>query len=412
VKAILGRLSELGLREISKLLTAAGAEGVLDVDGPTGRAQVAFRSGHLAGEVSPALAAAYSSRNGTYCFRPGAASEAAEWLPQEEFFARLDARAAAATQAEGGAAGGGTGDPLAELRDSLAEIPIPGGAVRILIASADPRPYRTLIPEWRQRGWEVALGDAPRWPDPPLPRLVVVHLPTTATLAGQDEVWLGLVKRAAAQRPPVPVVWVGAMGDPWLRHQAVAAGVEFMLPAPVGEAGETARWFREDLTALADRILSRRAAAGEGDAEAFRDFFLALHVDADPAEVRASLLRFAGTFFSRGALFEIRDTVFESVGEYGFALGSPVRVSRGLAPLEDVVVERKAVMLDAYPEAGGAALAKVLGAHGGLDRAEAFPVLASGECQAIFLGDRPVVEAGAAEVLAGVLARSGSHLGL
>ena len=48
MKAILGRLSELGLREISKLLTAAGAEGALDVDGPEGRASVIFRRGHLA----------------------------------------------------------------------------------------------------------------------------------------------------------------------------------------------------------------------------------------------------------------------------------------------------------------------------------------------------------------------------
>ncbi len=411
MKAILGRLSELGLREISKLLTAAGAEGVLEVDGATGQAQVGFRRGHLAGEVSPALVNAYSSRNGTYCFRPGAASDDEDWLPQEEFFARLDAGAAAARQAEA-AAGEDAGDPLAELRESLAEIPIPGGGVRILIAAADPRPYRALIPEWRSRGWDVTLGDSPRWPEPPAPKLVVVHLPTTAAVAGQEDVWLGLLRRAAKLRPPVPVVWVGAMGDPSLRHRAVQAGVEFMLPAPVGEAGETARWFREDLTALADRLLARRAAGGEGDAEAFRDFFLALHVDADPADVRASILRFAGTFFARGVLFEIRDAVFESVGEYGFTPGASVRVSRGVAPLEDVVVERAPARLDAYPEEGSAAIAKALGARGGLDRAEAFPVLASGECQAIFLGDRPVVDVGGTEVLAGVLARSGSHLGL
>ncbi len=411
MRAILGRLSELGLREISKLLTAAGAEGILEVDGSTGRAQVAFRRGHLAGEVSPALVTAYATRNGTYCFRPGVADDTAEWLPQEEFFARLDAQAKAARREE--EAGRETaGDPLAELRDSLAEIPIPGGGVRILIAAADPRPYRNLIPDWRQRGWEVVLGDTPRWPDPPAPTLVVVHLPTTATIAGQEEVWLGLVRRAASRRPPVPVVWIGAMGDPWLRHQAVQAGVEFMLPAPVGEAGETARWFRDDLTALADRLLTRHAGRGDGDAEAFRDFFLALHVDAAPAEVRASLLRFAGTFFARGVLFEIRDTVFEPVGEYGFTPGTPVRVSRGMAPLEDVVVERAPTRLDDYPEEGTAAIAKALGAQGGLDRAEAFPVLASGECQAIFLGDRPLVEVGGTEVLAGVLARSGSHLGL
>ena len=413
MKAILGRLSELGLREISKLLTAAGAEGVLDIDGPAGRTQGAFRRGHLAGEVSSALVTAYSSRNGTYCFRPGAASDASEWLPQEEFFARLDVQAKAAKQrAEARDTGEGAGDPLAELRDSLAEIPIPGGAVRVVIAAADPRPYRTLIPEWSQRGWEVTLGDTPRWPDPPVPRLVVVHLPTTATLAGQDEIWLAVVKRAAAQRPPVPVVWVGAMGDPWLRHQAVASGVEFMMPAPMGEAGETARWFREDLTVVADRLLSRHSAGDESDVEAFRDFFLALHVDANPAEVRASVLRFAGTFFARGVLFEIRDTVFESVGGYGFAVASPVHVSRGLAPLEDVVVERKVIRLDAYPEEASAAVAKALGAHRGLDRAEAFPVLTAGECQAIFVGDRPIVEVGGTEVLAGVLARSGSHLGL
>jgi hypothetical protein len=415
VKAILGRLSELGLREISKLLTAAGAEGALDVDGPVGRTSVRFRQGHLAGELTPALVTAYSTRNGTYCFRPGGAGTEGEWLPQEEFFARLDAQVKAAKQ-DANAAGRESGeeqrDPLAELRDSLAEIPIPGGGVRVLIATADPRPYRALIPEWRQRGWEVVIGDAPRWPDPPVPRLVIVHLPTTATLAGQDEVWLGLVRRAATQRPLVPVIWVGAMGDPWLRHQAVQAGVEFMIPAPVGEAGETARWFRDDLTLLADRLLSGHAPGAESDAEAFRDFFLALHVDADPAEVRASLLRFAGTFFARGVLLEVRDTMFESVGGFGFSLAGRGHVPRGVTPLEDVVVERRRVRFDAYPEEGSAGVAKAVGAQGGLDRAEAFPILAGGECQAVFVGDRPVVEVGGTDVLAGVLARSGSHLGL
>jgi hypothetical protein len=419
VKAILGRLSELGLREISKLLTAAGAEGVLEVDGPGGAARVAFKNGHLAGEVSPALLMAYSVRNGTYCFRPGGTGPAAEWLPQEEFFARLDAEAKTAkagsptrSDVMRGTEPSGTGDPLAELRDSLAQIPIPFGAARILIAAADPRPYRTLIPIWRQRGWEVVLDDAPRWPEGPAPRLVVEHLPMTATLAGQDKSWLALARRAVSRRPPVPVLWVGGLSDPWLRHEAIVAGVEFMLPASAGDAGETARWFRDDLTLLADRFLSRRGESGVGEAEAFRDFFLALQVDADPAEVRASLLRFAGTFFARGLLLEIRDAVFESVGGYGFVFANPVRVSRGLAVLEDVVIERHGVRLDAYPEEGRGAIARVLAARDGLDRAEALPVLAGGECVALFLGDRPLVEAGGTEALAGVLARSGSLLGL
>jgi hypothetical protein len=419
VKAILGRLSELGLREISKLLTAAGAEGVLEVDGPGGTARVAFKEGHLAGEVSAALLAAYSSRNGTYCFRPGGTGLTLEWLPQEEFFARLDAdtrsgKAGSPTWSDiaRGAEPSGGGDPLAELRDSLAQIPIPGGVARILIAAADPRPYRTLIPQWRQRGWEVVLDDAPRWPEGVMPRLVVEHLPMTATLAGQDKSWLALAKRAGSRRPPVPVLWVGGLSDPWLRHEAILAGVEFMLPAPAGDAGEAARWFRDDLTLLADRLLSRRGETGVGEAEAFRDFFLALQVDADPAEVRASLLRFAGTFFARGVLLEIRDAVFESVGAYGFVFANPVRISRGVTVLEDVVIERHGVQLDVYPEEGRSAIAQALAAREGLDRAEVLPVLAGGDCLALFLGDRPVVDIGGTEALAGVLARSGSLLGL
>ncbi|OYW00058.1 MAG: hypothetical protein B7Z61_13745 [Acidobacteria bacterium 37-71-11] len=241
---------------------------------------------------------------------------------------------------------------------------------------------------------------------------MVEHLPMTATLAGQDKSWLALAKRAASRRPPVPVLWVGGLADPWLRHEAIVAGVEFMLPAPAGDAGETARWFRDDLTLLADRFLSRRGESGVGEAEAFRDFFLALQVDADPAEVRASLLRFSGTFFARGVLLEIRDAVFESVGGYGFAFANPVRVSRGVAVLEDVVIERHGARLDTYPEEGRGAIARVLAAREGLDRAEVLPVLAGGECVALFLGDRPLVEVGGSEALAGVLARSGSLLGL
>ncbi len=419
MKAILGRLSELGLRDISKLLTAAGAQGVLEVDGPGGAARVLFDSGHLAGEVTAALLTAYTTRNGTYCFRPGATGPAEQWLPQEEFFARLaadakSAKAGSPTRSEvlRGTEPSGAGDPLAELRDSLAQIPIPGGGARLLIAAADPRPYRPLIPLWRQRGWDVEVVEAPRWPEGDAPRLVVLHLPVTATLAGQDRSWLALAQRALAQRPRVPVLWVGGLADPWLRHEAIAAGIDFMLPAPAGDAGEAARWFRDDLTLLVDRLLSRRVEAGAGEAEAFRDFFLALQVDADPAEARASLLRFAGTFFARGVLLTIGDAMFESVGGYGFALASPVRISRGVAALEEVVVERHGVRLDAFPEEARGAIARVVAARDGLERAEVLPVLAAGECLALFLGDRPRAEGGGTEALAGVLARSGALIGL
>ena len=413
MKAILGRLSELGLRELAKLLTSAGTEGVLEIENAAGSAQVYFRSGHIAGAVTPALITALATRSGTFCFRPGAIKGVMEWDSQDEFFARFEDQTKLAQKGDeaGVTEGPAAGDPLAELRDSLAEIPIPGGGIRVLIVAADPRPYRTLTPEWQQRGWEVTLTDAPGWPDGPGPSLVVLHLPVSGTVAKHAEGWIALLKRAASHRPPVPTLWVGGAGDPAIRHKAILAGVDFMIPAPVSDVGETARWFRAELTFLADRLLARRVG-GEGDVGAFRDFFLALHVDANPGEVRASLLRFAGTFFARGVLFEIRETVFESVGGYGFRLPSPVRVWRGLAPLEDVVVERHPVQLANYPEESAAAISKALKSRGHLDRAEVFPILTGGECLALFLGDRPLLEAGETEALAGVFARSGPLLGL
>jgi len=418
VKAILGRLSELGLRELFRVLTSAGTDGVLEVESPAGPARLRFRDGMIAAEITPALVAAFAMRSGTYCFRPGPVEDVGGWESEEDFLAHLEADSGVTQRVTPPAGwarparGTGAHDPLAELRDSLEEIPIPGGGSRVLIVAADPRPYRALEPEWEQRGWEVVQSGTPEWPEGPAPNLMVIHVPATAAQGEQGGGWLDLVKRAASERPRTATIWVGGLADPWLRHQAIVAGVDFILPSPVSDVGETARWFREELTLLADRLLTRRGSAGEGDAEAFRDFFLALHVDASPAEVRASLLRFSGTFFARGVLFEIRETFFESVGGYGFFLPGPARVWRGVAPLEDVVVERRPVRLTSYGEEDMAAITKALKPRGGLERAEVFPILAGGECLAIFLGDQPIPEAGGPVALAAVLARSGTLLGL
>ena len=419
MKAILGRLSDLGLRELFRLLTSAGAEGSLEVETPAGPAEVDFRAGHVSGQLTPALVLAFATRSGTFCFRPRPVAEGKEWLPQEEFLARLESQAQATSRAAAlsgmtppASAANAAADPLAELRDSLAEVPLRGEVVQVLVISADPRPYRQLTPKWRQQGWEVTVADAPRWPEGVSPALVIVHLPVSGTLAGQGEAWLGLVAKAASQRPSAPVIWVGGLGDPLLRHQAIVAGVDFMMPAPASEVGETARWFREELGAIAQRLLTRRSSSGEGAAEAFRDFFLALHVDATPAEARASLLRFAATFFGRGVLFAIRDTGFESVGGYGFARSTPIRMSRGNSPLEDAVVERRPLRLGEVDREAVAALATALKAGDSLDDGQVFPILSARECTALFVGDRPLVTSTTADTLAAVLARSGSLLDL
>ncbi len=98
MRAILGRLSDLGIRELFKLLTSVRAEGALEVESPAGPARLSVRQGHVAGEVSASLVVAYATRRGTFCFRPGLAEEVGEWIPVEEFLARLDAAARAAAR--------------------------------------------------------------------------------------------------------------------------------------------------------------------------------------------------------------------------------------------------------------------------------------------------------------------------
>jgi len=416
MKAILGRLSDLGVRELFKLLTSAGAAGELEVESAGARTSLRVRAGYVAGEPTAALVHALAARAGTFCFRTGPVADDGEWFGLEEFLARVDALVAqsGAAGSAGDAASGDEApfDPLAELRHSLAEVPLPGGGPRVLVVTADPRPYRALEPEWRQRGWEVALHDGPGWVDGFAPSVVIVHLPTSSTLAGQGEVWLEIARRAARQPVPVPVVWVGGMADPWLRHEAVRAGAEFLIPAPAGEVGETARWFRDDLTAVTERLLARRESGAEKEAAAFRDFFLALHADASPAEARASLLRFAGSFFARALLLAVHDSGFEALGGFGLAGATPGRLPRGTPALEHVVVERRAVRPGDLAAADLRALEGPLGADGGAAGIELLPLLRGGECVAVLAAHEPLPDVRETASLASLLARAGGLLGL
>ena len=421
MKAILGRLTDLGVKELFKLLTSAGAAGELDVESAGARTTLRIRSGYVAGEPTAALIHALAARSGTFCFRTGPVAEDGEWFGLEEFLARVDSLVA---QSDAAAVGGGDRgsesggvedvpfDPLAELRHSLAEVPLPGIGPRVLVITADPRPYRVLEPEWRQRGWDVTVRHEPVWTAGDNPSAVVVHLPTSATLAGQGEMWLGLVSCATRQDPPVPVIWVGGLADPWLRHEAVRAGAEFLIPAPAGEVGESARWFREDLTTVAERLLARRASGAEKEAAAFRDFFLALHADASPAEVRASLLRFAGNFFTRALLLAVGDGGFDALGGFGLAGVAPGRLPRGTPALEHVVVERRPVRPGELAPGESQGVEAALGVAGAGGTMELFPVLRGGECVAVLAGHEPLPDVLETASLASLLARAGGLLGL
>jgi hypothetical protein len=416
VKTILGRLSDLGVKELFKLLTSAGAVGSLEIESAGARAVLEVRRGFIAGAPTVALVRGLATRAGTFCFRPGPVADDAEWIGLEEYCARLDdvcSRAEpTADQPGAGATEGAPADPLVELRLSLAEVPLPGVGPRILIVTADPRPYRVVEPDWRQRGWDISVRHEVAWAEGYNATAAIVHLPASATLAGQGALWLDLVRRAAAQSPPVPVIWVGGLADPWLRHEAIHAGAEFLLPAPVAELGETARWFREDLTAVLERLLARRESGVQREAAAFRDFFLALHADATPAESRASLLRIAGNFFARAALLAVRDGCFESLGGFGLVAGPPARVPRGTQALERVVVDRRPVKSEDMAPGELQEIAVPFKLDPAAGSAELFPLLRDGECLAVLIGHEPLPDVLETASLTSLLARSGSLLGL
>lgn len=408
MNAIAGRLSDLGLGELLRMLSSAGAEGAVELDTPAGKGRIWVWRELVGGALESAVAQSVCGRAGTFCFRPGSVSGERQWLSREEFLTRTGAHLMSTLRREASEEEP-AGDLLSELRDSLLEIEIPLAAARIAVSTADPRPYRAMAAQWHQRGWEVELWEQPAWRPGTAADVLVVHLPSSSSLAGHAEPWLALVQAANSERPPVPVLWVGGLADPHLRHAAVMAGVEFMLPAPVGEVGETARWFREEVSAVVERLVARRRTAGPAEGEAFREFFVALHADSTRAETHASLLRFAGSFYARGMLFGVSDDGFESLGGFGFAMGSGVRISRGISAFEEALIGRQLIELDALPADEVALLLPALGTEA-LERADVYPVLSAGEAVALFLGDGRLVPAGATTGLAALLARSGPDL--
>lgn len=413
MKAILGRLGDIALPSLFKLLESAEVTGALELDCGGSRATLWIRGGQVAGRVEPEVLRAAAARTGSFCFRPGPLPATPErWESSRDFLARIDAEKVRLSLEEMGQGVELAGDPLADLRSSLEQLHLPVSHPSVAVVTADPRPYRHLEPLWAQRGWTVAVEGDVTFPAGAEPDLLILHLPSSGTLAGQAEVWLNVVRAAAGANPPVPVLWVGGLSDPAVRHQAVVLGVEFLLPGPLSETGEAGRWFREELTLLAERILARRGSRGRDEAESLRDFFLALHVDAPPAEVCASLLRLAGDFFLRGMLLAVRERAFESLGAYGFVHVPAARLPRGLDLLEDAVVGRNVVQVAGAPAASQRALAHALAAGTNLEDSVVMPVLLHGESVALFVGDGAVRPGGRHEALAALLARAGGMLGL
>lgn len=413
MKAILGRLADITLPNLFKLLESAEAAGSLELDCGGRRGTLWVRGGEVAGNVEPEIARAAALRSGSFCFRPGPVpSDVGGWESSRNLLARLDVERVRLSLEEVAQGVELARDPLADLRSSLEEVHLPATQPAVVVIAADPRPYRHLEPLWTQRGWSLAVEGEVVFPARLVPDVLILHLPAAGTLAGQAEAWLNVLRAARDVEPPVPVIWVGGMADPGVRHQAIQLGVEFLLPSPLSESGEAGRWFREEVTLLVERALARRGLRGRDEAEAVRDFFLALHIDAPPAEVRASLLRLAGEFFQRGVLLAVREHAFESLGAFGFTHVPAARLARGLELLEEAVVGRCMVQVAGSPATSQRALAHALAVGSSLEDAVVMPVLLNNECVALLLADGNLRPGGRHEALAALLTRAGGMLGL
>ncbi len=402
MKEIVGRLSELGLKELAKLLSSVGVDGTLELETADGRFQVLFSSAGVAVPRGASELPSTRLRAGSFRFRPGRVASS-DWLPLETFLERID-RAPSVSADSGRPA-----SPLDELKASLEDLPLPEDERRIVVFAADPRPYRAMEKDWERRGWESMVVSEPEWVAGLRPSALVLHVPGMSTLAGQADRWMALLHAAATASPPVPVIWVGGLNDPWIRHQTVALGAEFLLPAPLSEVGEAARWFREDVTALLERCLARRSAMASAEGEAFRDLFMALQAEADSSEVAASVLRLAGTSFRRGALLSTGEGSFAPLGVFGFPIAPGTCVARGTELLERVVAGRAPVRAAEVPPGEAAALASALGTDE-LRAAEVFPMLDGDACVAVLVADTPSRPREATTSLASFLRSSGRVL--
>ncbi|MCP4902846.1 MAG: DUF4388 domain-containing protein [bacterium] len=255
---------------------------------------------------------------------------------------------------------------------------------------ADPRMWRgRLEQEWRRRGWQLQVFSGPTVAEVEELDCLLIHHQLSITRVGHEDDWLTLIRAARRQNPPVPVIWVGRLGDGRWVHELLDAGCSFLMPAPQGDTGETLNRFVEDLTTVVDSQLGyRQLIAGSNQSEGVGELIEALLREADPGQVISSLLLVAARYFENGALLTVEDTAIRCRAGFGYPLEAGTRaLPRGVGLLERVVRSHEPV-LEMDPDAAGTVrLARLLGVEC-LPRASAvIPLVAGAQVAAVLIGD-------------------------
>lgn len=275
-------------------------------------------------------------------------------------------------------------NPLDELLSDLEE----EAAGELLFAEVgvmtlDPRWWRgTIELDWRRRGWRIrhlSLGDEIEFHDLDL---LVVHHQHASAIAGSEERWLQVVRRAAETDPPLPVVWVAPLGDPALVHRLIEAGVSFLMPSPRAESREASLRFADSLARVVDRQIQVQQREGRSALpNGITELIGALLSESDPDQGISSLLQLAAEHFTRGAVLTAEETAIRCRAGFGYRLDrTATMLPRGLGLVERVIRSGEAVT-SIEPGTGGAVqLARLLGAS---ELPAATAIIPLGRCGAV-----------------------------
>jgi hypothetical protein len=255
----------------------------------------------------------------------------------------------------------------------------------------DPRVWRgRLESEWRRRGWQLRVFSTSEEADVSKLDCLLIHHQLSITRVGHEEDWLTLIRSARQQSPPVPVIWVGRLGDGRWVHELLEAGCSFLMPAPQGDTGETLNRFIDDLTIVVDSQLEhRQLVAGSDQPEGVAELIEALLHEADPKQVVSSLLMVAAKHFENGALLAVEDTAIRCRAGFGYPLETGMRaLPRGVGLIERVVRSHDPLLEMDPGAAGTIRLARLLGVESLPQSTAVIPMVAGAQVVAILVGDR------------------------
>ena len=283
-------------------------------------------------------------------------------------------------------------NPIGELLADLEEMaPEELLFAQVGVLASDPRPWRgTLESVWRNRGWQLRQFGDPS--DVPVDELdvLVVHQLLSVSRVGHEDAWTGLVARAAGAERPVPVVWIGPLGDAAWVQRLIEAGASFLLPPPQGLSGESLQRFLGALTLVVERqVRARDALQQSGPSHAVSQLVDLLLHEVAPEDALSSLLDVVAGHLLRGVVLRVDETAVRCRAGFGYPLerGSGI-LPRGVGLVERIVRSGESVV-GVEPDSDGVRrLGRALGI-GDLPQALALiPLGAGGRVTGLLIGDR------------------------